>query len=57
MEAIEWYKSLSLNQKFGLKECAVLICGMKWEHFSIIFSPRERINILYDKLKLEGIIK
>ncbi len=48
--AITWYKSLSLNQKMALKEVSVLICGMKWEDFNILFTPRERLEILHNKL-------
>jgi len=54
LPAISWYKSLSLNQKMALKEVSVLICGMKWEDFNILFSPRERLEILRNKLMLEG---
>jgi hypothetical protein len=53
-DGIEWYKKLSIEQKMGLKECTHLITGIKWEDFTIIFSPRERIEILYNKLKIEG---
>lgn len=51
---VEWYKTLSINQKLGLKEVAHLLCGMKWEQFTLLFTPRQRLNILYEKLKLEG---
>lgn len=51
---IEWYKKLSIEQKLALKECAVLLTGIKWEDYTILFTPRQRIEILYDKLKLEG---
>jgi hypothetical protein len=54
LPAINWYKSLSLNKKMALKEVSVLICGMKWEDFNILFSPRERLELLHDKLILEG---
>lgn len=53
-EGLEWYKSLSLSQRLGLKECSHLICGMKWEDFTILFSPRQRIEMLHQKLKMEG---
>lgn len=57
MKAMYWYKSLSVNNRIGLKEVAHLICGIKWEDFiRLKFSPKERIQILYDKLKIEGII-
>lgn len=51
---IEWYRSLDMWQKFALKDLSKSICGISWSEFSIIFSPRERIEILYQKLQLEG---
>ena len=54
LPAVSWYKSLSLNQKMALKEVSALICGMKWEDFNILFSPRERLEILHNKLMMEG---
>ena len=54
LPAVSWYKSLSLNQKLALKEVSALICGMKWEDFNTLFTPRERLRILHDKLILEG---
>jgi hypothetical protein len=53
-DGVEWYKNLSLDQKLGLKECAHLLTGMRWEQFTILFSPRQRLEILYEKMKLEG---
>ena len=54
LPAVSWYKSLSLNQKMALKEVSALICGMKWEDFNLLFSPRERLQILHNKLILES---
>lgn len=54
LSAVNWYKSLSLKQKMVLKEVSELICGMKWEDFNILFTPRERLEILHEKLKLIG---
>lgn len=54
--ALNWYKTLSIHQRLGLKECSALICGLEWASFNLLFSPRERIEILYEKLKLEKII-
>ncbi len=53
-QGVQWYKQLSFNQKLALKECAHLLTGMRWENFTHLFSPRQRLNILYNKLKLEG---
>jgi len=54
LPSVSWYKSLSLKQKLALKEVSALICGMKWEDFNTLFTPRERLRILHDKLILEG---
>lgn len=51
---MNWYKTLTITQKLSLKELSESLCGMKWEDFLILFTPRERIEILYQKLKLEG---
>jgi hypothetical protein len=52
----KWYKTLSINQKIELKECSYLICGMRWEDFTILFTPRQRLEILHQKLQLEGFL-
>jgi len=54
LPAVSWFKSLSINQKMALKDVSSLICGMKWEDFNILFSPRERLEILHNKLMMEG---
>jgi hypothetical protein len=54
--ALDWYKNLSIEQKIQLKELSELISGIKWEDFTIIFTPRERLEILFTKLLDEGII-
>lgn len=48
-ESIEWYKKFNIHQKIQIKDCCELICGMKWIDFNILFSPRERIQILFEK--------
>lgn len=56
MTPIEWYKSLSVHYKVNLKECAVFICGMSWDNMSIFFDMREKLDILHEKLIIEGLI-
>ena len=56
VDSIEWYKSLPIHNKIGLKEATILLCGMNWSDFNILFNPRERLSIIYQKLKLEGFI-
>ena len=53
---VEWYKSLSLHQRINLKIITVDACGMAWQDFNILFTPRERLKIVYQKLKIEGIV-
>mgnify|MGYP001187781426 CR=1 FL=1 len=49
-----WYRSLTIEQKINLKDCAKLIVGMTWEDMGKLFSFSDRINILHNKLQLEG---
>lgn len=53
MTSIEWFKSLNVNQRIGLKEITIDIVGMSWSSFNILFTPSERLNIIYNKLKHE----
>jgi len=56
MRATEWYKSLPIMNKIGLKEATVLLVGMEWKDFNILFTPRERIEIIHQKLLIEKYI-
>lgn len=49
-----WYKTLTINQRINAKECFELLCGVKWEQLSFMFTMRERIEIMYNKLLIEG---
>jgi hypothetical protein len=52
--SIDWYKSLSIEQKINLKDCTHLIIGVEFKQIIKLFTLKEVIKILYDKLKLEG---
>ena len=56
MNATQWYKALPIMNKIGLKEATVLLVGMEWKDFNILFTPRERIEIIHQKLLLEKFI-
>jgi hypothetical protein len=56
-EGLCWYRSLTLNQRINLKDCFRLLTGIDFQSIGFMFTLRERINILYGKLKFEGIIK
>ena len=51
---MDWYKQLTIHQKITVRECFVDLCGAEWHHLSCLFSIQERIEIFYNKLKLEG---
>jgi len=53
---MDWYKTLNIHQKINAKTCFELACGVKWEQMSFMFNFRERVEILHQKLKLEGIL-
>lgn len=53
---MEWYLTLDLHARINAKTCFGLLCGVEWESLTFMFSMRERINILYYKLQMEGIV-
>jgi hypothetical protein len=53
---MNWYKTLDINQKINLKSITELIVGISWIDLTKLFSFREIIEILEQKLKIEGII-
>jgi hypothetical protein len=48
-----WYKTLDINQRINLKHCCKMICGMTYEQLRLLFSMKEIIELLHNKLKLE----
>ena len=53
---MKWYKSLSVHQRISLKDCSELIVGVRFEQLRRLFSTREIIEMLTNKLEIEGII-
>ena len=51
---MDWYKTLDINQKINLKECSKMICGMTYNQLRLLFSMPEIIELLHNKLKVEG---
>jgi len=51
---MKWYLSLNIHQRINAKTCFYLACGVEFEKLAFLFSLRERIEMLYNKLKLEG---
>lgn len=51
---MKWYKTLSINQRINLKGCSPLITGATFEQLGVLFSFNERIEIIHNKLIMEG---
>ena len=53
-QSLNWYKSLSIHQRINLKEVCSLLTGCTWEFLSYFLNMKEKIEVLYNKLKMEG---
>lgn len=53
-DSLTWYKALSIHQKINLREVCNLITGVSWDNLSHFLTMRDKIAVLYSKLKLEG---
>lgn len=53
-KALEWYSSLPIHTKINAKICFEILTSIKLEDLSFLLSYRERVIILYNKLKKEG---
>ena len=53
-KSIKWYSTLDINKRIAHKELAILICGMSWNNMNLLFSLDEKIELVYNKLLIEG---
>jgi hypothetical protein len=53
---VEWYKKLNIHQRIYLKDSCEIIVGVSFVNLRSLFSLKEIIELLYNKLKLEGIV-
>jgi len=51
---MKWYKSLDIHARINAKECFVILCGVEFDKLSFLLTMRERIDLMYNKLKIEG---
>lgn len=56
-EAMEWYDSLSIDNKISLKGICDVIVGTEFCPLVSFLGFKTVIKVLYDKLIVEGIIK
>lgn len=51
---MNWYMSLNIDQKINLKTLFPEILGTEFSSLGCLFSFQERIQMAYNKLKMEG---
>ena len=53
---MKWYKQLSKQQKLNIREVFELTCGMSLNIALMLFSFSECMDLLHQKLQMEGIL-
>lgn len=51
---MEWYKTLTIHQKINAKECFELLTGISFGSLAFLFTLPERMDIMLNKLRIEG---
>lgn len=51
---MDWYKTLTIQQKINLKNLCELICGIKYNLLIKIFGMKQTIELIHQKMILEG---
>jgi hypothetical protein len=53
---MKWYLTLTIQQRINLKELYYQITGIDFVTAGLLFTFKERIELVYQKLKIEGLI-
>ena len=51
---MNWYMTLDIHTRINAKVCFELLTGTKFEDLAFMFSFRERMDIMENKLRMEG---
>lgn len=51
---MKWYKTLTIQQRINLKDLSETICGVRYDFLIEMFGMRDTIELIHNKLKLEG---
>jgi hypothetical protein len=51
---MNWYRTLDLHQRINLKELSETICGVRFESMVMLFGLKDSLDLLHEKLKIEG---
>ena len=55
-QGMKWYLTKTIHEKITIKDTFYLLCGVKFSDLSFMFSFSERVDMMYQKLLLEGFI-
>lgn len=55
INTIDWYKNLTIQNKISLKQICIYLCGVEYTLLIKLLGFRLTINLIYEKLKIEGI--
>lgn len=51
---MNWYITLTIEQRINLKGLSESICGVRYDFLIRLFGMRQTIELLHQKLKVEG---
>jgi hypothetical protein len=51
---MNWYKTLTIQQRINMKDLSEIICGAKYSFLIKLFGFKDTIELLHQKLKIEG---
>ena len=54
--SVEWYRSLDVNMRINAKDFFILLTGIDFSKLNFLFTYKEKIEIMHQKLIIEGII-
>jgi len=54
--SVEWYRSLDVNMRINAKDVFILLTGTDFSKLNFLFTYKEKIEIMHQKLIIEGII-
>lgn len=52
---VMWWKKLTIHQKIQMKDCFIFLCGVDFSKLSPLFTYRDKLKIMYNKLIIEKI--
>jgi hypothetical protein len=53
---LDWFRSLSIHKRITIKEIAILLFGVSWSDLAKILTYSERVEMVYRKMKCEGLL-